>query len=347
MEIFIDLAKLTEGQPEPILPGIDLNLSGLVDFKSPEEQFSVKQSPLKTEFELSTPSFNPTDFFAQIQSEFAKIELAQKSESINDDLAALKEAQQNSSVALDPLAAYLENRFEKITQITTDENLIRELIQGVSDTRLTEVETILTNPLNQMAALEKESSVNSVVSSVEDLVKNLSTGATGSTNQAPGNTEILTTQLTTNQETFVNQTTQSIANLADLVSNFTSNLVNNETFSESAVTSLAEPTREALTVTRELPKPDFSAESLLTLKQIAESGQVVSASPAMMTTNSSQVNTTSITELPGQPPVAGTQVMPSQGGMLMMPGGGSDGSSAVLYQMLNFLKSGQLKVKLS
>lgn len=347
MEIFIDLAKLMDGQPETNLPGIDLNLSGLVDFKSPTEDLALKQTPLKTEFELSAPGFNPAEFFAQIQSEFSKIELAQRSESIKDDLTALKEAQQNSSVALDPLAAYLENRFEKITQITPDENLIRELIQGISDTRLTEVESILKSPLNQMATLEKESSVNSVITSVENLIEKIETSPAISGSPVQGNPEVFTTQLATTQETAFNQTSQSISNLADLVSNFTTNLVNQEIFSEQPLTNLPEPVRETLTVTKELARPDFAAESLIALKQIAETGQTAPAPTGTVNTSSSQVTNTNISEAPGTSMVQGSSETSPIGGAMIIPGGSSDASAAVLYQMLNLLKSGQLKVKLS
>ena len=150
MELFIDLAKIADGQPEPILPGINLNLSGLVDFNKPEESPTIAQGQLKTETELTIPNFNPLEYFAQIQAEFAKIKSAQESFSIKDDVKTFQAAQQNSNTALDPMAAYLEQRFNKIETLTSDKEEIRQLIQGQSDTRLSDIQSIVNNQLSQI-----------------------------------------------------------------------------------------------------------------------------------------------------------------------------------------------------
>lgn len=351
MEIFIDLAKITEGQAESTLPGIDLNLSGLVNFNKVETSPGIIQNQLKNEPDLISPGFNPVEYFGQIQAEFDKIRSAQESFSIKDDIKTFQAAQQNSNTALDPLAAYLEQRFNTIETIATNNSEIRELIQGTSDNRLTEIQTIVNNPLNQVAALEKESSVNSITDMLTNLV-----GSLTEKQQAPLLPEqTLSTnakELSASEETTVNQMSQSISSLSDTISNFATTIINGGAQStinqfSSTTQNLAEPKKELLPITKEITRPDFAAASLSTLQDLAS---MSAANINNLSTNSnSQVNNTT------------NVIGPAQGGSTMMSSGqseeasqnqvimtgGSDGMSSIyLAQMLNLMKSGQLKVKI-
>jgi hypothetical protein len=346
MELFIDLAKIAEGQPEPILPGINLNLSGLVNFNKPDESPNVAQGQLKTETELTIPNFNPLEYFAQIQAEFAKIKSAQESFSIKDDAKTFQAAQQNSSVALDPLASYLEQRFNKIETITSDKEEIRQLIQGQSDTRLSDIQSIVNNQLTQTTELEKESSISSISNTLGALVTELIEKPAAAKSETMAG--VASNQLINSQETRFDQTSQNISNLSETISNFATNILNGAASTPGATnqtTLLTEPNKSALQITKEMVKPDFGAASLSALKQMAENTQTLTNSSNFVTSTNSEYNTNTVNQTQSQPNM---EMSAGEGGgnTVVMPGGQSDNSAVYLMQMLNLMKSGQLRVKL-
>lgn len=348
MEIFIDLANIAETKQEGSLPGVELNLSGLVDFNKPEIGPSLQQTPLKTESELNFPAFNPIEYFEQIQEEFEKIRASQESFSIKDDLKVLAEAQQNSSVALDPLAAYLEQRFNTIETITKDKSEIRELIRGASENTFTsDIESsIITNSLKQVESLEKDNSMESIANSINALIDSVIGNSQPKESPQVNPSEAISNQLVNNQETRFDQTSQNILSLSETISNFATSMINgdNTTISESP---LSEVKRETLSAIKELPKPDFGAASLSALQRIAGTNEVLSNSAIVSNNTTSQFNTTNLTgePMPAQP--APSQTAPENANTVIMSGQGGDLSSIYLVQMLNLLKSGQLKVKLT
>jgi len=349
MELFIDLAKIADGQPEPILPGINLNLSGLVDFNKPEESPNVAQGQLKTETELTIPNFNPLEYFAQIQAEFAKIKLAQESVSIKDDVKTFQAVQQNSNAALDPLASYFEQRFNKIETITSDKEEIRQLIQGQSDNRLSDIQSIVNTQLTQTAELEKESSISSISNTIGALVTELTEKP--KLTQPENIAAVASTNLINSQETRFDQTSQNVSNLSETISNFATNILNGgvggATSAPGEVSknmTFSEPNKSALQITKDIVKPDFGAASLSALKQMAENTQTLTNSSNFVTSENSQYNTNTVNQGQAQP----NMEMPAAGGgnTVVMPGGQSDNSAVYLMQMLNLMKSGQLRVKL-
>lgn len=360
MELFIDLAKIADGQPEPILPGINLNLSGLVNFNKPEESPNVAQGQLKTETELTIPNFNPLEYFAQIQAEFAKIKLAQESVSIKDDVKTFQAVQQNSNAALDPLASYFEQRFNKIETITSDKEEIRQLIQGQSDNRFSDIQSIITNQLTQTAELEKESSISSISNTIGALVTELTekpklTQPENIANSTPLQSEniaaVASTNLINSQETRFDQTSQNVSNLSETISNFATNILNGGVGGAASAPgevsknmTFSEPNKSTLQITKDIVKPDFGAASLSALKQMAENTQTLTNSSNFVTSENSQYNTNTVNQGQAQP----NMEMPAAGGgnTVVMPGGQSDNSAVYLMQMLNLMKSGQLRVKL-
>jgi hypothetical protein len=349
MELFIDLAKIAEGQPEPILPGINLNLSGLVNFNKPEESPNVAQGQLKTETELTIPNFNPLEYFAQIQAEFAKIKLAQESVSIKDDVKTFQAVQQNSNAALDPLASYFEQRFNKIETITSDKEEIRQLIQGQSDNRLSDIQSIVNTQLTQTAELEKESSISSISNTIGALVTELTEKP--KLTQPENIAAVASTNLINSQETRFDQTSQNVSNLSETISNFATNILNGgvggATSAPGEVSknmTFSEPNKSTLQITKDIVKPDFGAASLSALKQMAENTQTLTNSSNFVTSENSQYNTNTVNQGQAQP----NMEMPAAGGgnTVVMPGGQSDNSAVYLMQMLNLMKSGQLRVKL-
>jgi hypothetical protein len=349
MELFIDLAKIADGQPEPILPGINLNLSGLVDFNKPEESPNVAQGQLKTETELTIPNFNPLEYFAQIQAEFAKIKLAQESVSIKDDVKTFQAVQQNSNAALDPLASYFEQRFNKIETITSDKEEIRQLIQGQSDNRLSDIQSIVNTQLTQTAELEKESSISSISNTIGALVTELTEKP--KLTQPENIAAVASTNLINSQETRFDQTSQNVSNLSETISNFATNILNGgvggATSAPGEVSknmTFSEPNKSTLQITKDIVKPDFGAASLSALKQMAENTQTLTNSSNFVTSENSQYNTNTVNQGQAQP----NMEMPAAGGgnTVVMPGGQSDNSAVYLMQMLNLMKSGQLRVKL-
>jgi len=349
MELFIDLAKIAEGQPEPILPGINLNLSGLVNFNKPEESPNVAQGQLKTETELTIPNFNPLEYFAQIQAEFAKIKLAQESVSIKDDVKTFQAVQQNSNAALDPLASYFEQRFNKIETITSDKEEIRQLIQGQSDNRLSDIQSIVNTQLTQTAELEKESSISSISNTIGALVTELTEKP--KLTQPENIAAVASTNLINSQETRFDQTSQNVSNLSETISNFATNILNGgvggATSAPGEVSknmTFSEPNKSTLQITKDIVKPDFGAASLSALKQMAENTQTLTNSSNFVTSENSQYNTNTVNQGQAQP----NMEMPTAGGgnTVVMPGGQSDNSAVYLMQMLNLMKSGQLRVKL-
>ena len=363
MELFIDLAKIADGQPEPILPGINLNLSGLVNFNKPEESPNVAQGQLKTETELTIPNFNPLEYFAQIQAEFAKIKSAQESVSIKDDVKTFQADQQNSNTALDPLAAYFEQRFTKIETLTSDKEEIRQLIQGQSDTRLSDIQSIVNNQLTQTTELEKESSISSISNTIGALVTELTEKpiAIQSENtanpvalQSENTADVNSTNLINSQETRFDQTSQNISNLSETISNFATNVLNGGGVGGATstpgevnrnISNLPEPNRSTLQITKETPQPNFGAASLSALKQMAENTQTLTNSSNFVTSENSQYNTNTVTQSQPQPNTE-MQAADGGGGTIVMPSGQSDNSAVYLMQMLNLMKSGQLRVKL-
>lgn len=361
MELFIDLAKIADGQPEPILPGINLNLSGLVNFNKPEESPNVAQGQLKTETELTIPNFNPLEYFAQIQAEFAKIKSAQESFSIKDDVKAFQAAQQNSNEALDPLASYFEQRFNKIETLTSDKEEIRQLIQGQSDTRLSDIQSIVNNQLTQTTELEKESSISAISNTIGALVTELTEKpiAIQSENtanpvalQSENTADVNSTNLINSQETRFDQTSQNISNLSETISNFATNILNGGVGGATSTPgevnrnmTFAEPNKSTLQITKEIVKPDFGAASLSALKQMADNTQTLTNSSNFVTSENSQYNTNTVTQSQPQPNTE-MQAADGGGGTIVMPGGQSDNSAVYLMQMLNLMKSGQLRVKL-
>ena len=349
MELFIDLAKIADGQPEPILPGINLNLSGLVDFNKPEESPNVAQGQLKTETELTIPNFNPLEYFAQIQAEFAKIKLAQESVSIKDDVKTFQAVQQNSNAALDPLASYFEQRFNKIETITSDKEEIRQLIQGQSDNRLSDIQSIVNTQLTQTAELEKESSISSISNTIGALVTELTEKP--KLTQPENIAAVASTNLINSQETRFDQTSQNVSNLSETISNFATNILNGgvggATSAPGEVSknmTFSEPNKSTLQITKDIVKPDFGAASLSALKQMAENTQTLTNSSNFVTSENSQYNTNTVNQGQAQP----NMEMPAAGGgnTVVMPGGQSANSAVYLMQMLNLMKSGQLRVKL-
>jgi hypothetical protein len=349
MELFIDLAKIADGQPEPILPGINLNLSGLVDFNKPEESPNVAQGQLKTETELTIPNFNPLEYFAQIQAEFAKIKLAQESVSIKDDVKTFQAVQQNSNAALDPLASYFEQRFNKIETITSDKEEIRQLIQGQSDNRLSDIQSIVNTQLTQTAELEKESSISSISNTIGALVTELTEKP--KLTQPENIAAVASTNLINSQETRFDQTSQNVSNLSETISNFATNILNGGVGGATSTTgevsknmTFSEPNKSTLQITKDIVKPDFGAASLSALKQMAENTQTLTNSSNFVTSENSQYNTNTVNQGQAQP----NMEMPAAGGgnTVVMPGGQSDNSAVYLMQMLNLMKSGQLRVKL-
>lgn len=350
MELFIDLAKIADGQPEPILPGINLNLSGLVNFNKPEESPNVAQGQLKTETELTIPNFNPLEYFAQIQAEFAKIKSAQESVSIKDDVKTFQAVQQNSNTALDPLAAYFEQRFNKIETITSDKEEIRQLIQGQSDNRFSDIQSIITNQLTQTAELEKESSISSISNTIGALVTELTEKP--KTPQPENIAAVASTNLINSQETRFDQTSQNVSNLSETISNFATNILNGGVGGAASAPgevsknmTFSEPNKSTLQITKDIVKPDFGAASLTALKQMAENTQTLTNSPNFVTSENSQYNTNTVNQGQAQP----NMEMPATAGggnTVVMPGGQSDNSAVYLMQMLNLMKSGQLRVKL-
>ncbi len=346
MEIFIDLAKITEGLPEPSLPGIDLNLAGLVNFNKSDESPAIAQGQLKTETELSLPNFNPLEYFGQIQTEFDKIRLAQESFSINDNSKILQAAQQNSTVALDSLASYLEEGFNKIGSLANDKTEIGQLIQGQFDNKLSDIQSIVNNQLTQTTELEKESSISSITNTLSALVTDLiEKPIPVQAENIPG---VTTNQLVNSQETRFDQTSQNISNLSETISNFATNILNGATSNISAIgqiSPLNEPTKNILSITKEVERPDFGAASLSALKQMADNTQTLTNSSNFITNTTSQVNTNTVNQ--GQPQ-AGMEMAEGGGGntTVMMPGNQPDNSAVYLMQMLNLMKSGQLRVKL-
>jgi hypothetical protein len=108
--------------------------------------------------------------------------------------------------------------------------------------------------------------------------------------------------------------------------------------------TFSEPNKSALQITKDIVKPDFGAASLSALKQMAENTQTLTNSSNFVTSENSQYNTNTVNQGQAQP----NMEMPAAGGgnTVVMPGGQSDNSAVYLMQMLNLMKSGQLRVKL-
>lgn len=352
MEIFIDLAQLSATQADSALPGFNLNLLGLVQDKPVPVEAGVLQNQLKTTPDLVLPEFNPALYFD-------KIKAAQTSFSVKDGVAAFQEAQQNSNTALDSLASYLEQLFTKIETIATNNSELMELIQATSDNRLTEIQSIINNPLNQVTSLEKESSVSVLSDVLTNLVDTVFTQigtAQGNLDRATfisnqSESAVTSNQLVNNQASSIDLNSQNILNLSETISNFASNMVNGvgTTGTELAKTGgsvFVSPTKTMLPVSVETPRPDFGAASLSALMQMADSTQTIAAAPNILNTTSSQSNTTTV-----QPAVNQTQPQSQisegqMGGTVMVGGNSGDTSTVYLMQMLNLMKSGQIKVKI-
>lgn len=350
MEIFIDLAKLNEGQVNQPLPGIDLNLSGLVNFNKPVDSPEVSQKALKAESEITYPNFNPIEYFGQIQAEFDKIKLANESKSVKDDVKAFQEAQQNSNTALDPIASYLESRFNKIETLTSNKEEIQKLIMGQSDTRLSEIQTIVSKELVNVADTDKNPSTEAVNKSITGLVDSL----TGSGSKPDvQNTATLpdqqTKELVQQQDVNINTTAESISNLSGTISNFATNVINGNSptsdLNPAATVGLPELKKEPLSMVQEATRPDFGAASLSALMQMADNTKPTATSENILNTTTSQYNNTMV----NQAPVGPSNAAPTEAGnsgTVVMQNGSPDNSSAYLMQLLNFVKSGQLKVKI-
>jgi len=345
MEIFVDLARIAEGQPEPVIPGIDLNLSGLVNFNDDDPGPDPSRTPLKTEPELSLPAFNPVEYFDQIQKEFSKIRMAQESFRLSDDLKTFQQVQQNTNTAIDPLAAYLEKRFNKIETITSNKSEIRELIKGTSDNRLGGTPGVINNQLKLVEEIKEKNSIDAITQSIGEIVNLVS--AKDLSRTVENNSErVITTQLNTVQDLepgpsqvdskfTIEKSVGLLAELAGLNS------------PGANLESLPNPTKDPLAVTNELPPPNFEAASLSALQRIADSNQILSAAAPSLTTNTSQVNSNIFPGPEGQSQSSpGPEVEPKTN-MMVLPGQSGDLSSMYLVQMLNLLKSGQVKVKLS
>jgi hypothetical protein len=347
MELFIDLAKIAEGQPEPILPGINLNLSGLVNFNEPEKSPNAAQGQLKTETELTIPTFNPLEFFAKIQAEFAKIKSAQESVSKKDDVSPFLFTLKIQDSALDPLASYFEEKFSKLETSTSNKEKFEQLIQGQSDTKSSDIQSIVTNQLTQTAELEKESSISSISNTIGAL---LELTEKPKLTQPENIAAVASTNLINSQETRFDQTSQNVSNLSETISNFATNILNGgvggATSAPGEVSknmTFSEPNKSTLQITKDIVKPDFGAASLSALKQMAENTQTLTNSSNFVTSENSQYNTNTVNQGQAQP----NMEMPAAGGnTVVMPGGQSDNSAVYLMQMLNLMKSGQLRVKL-
>ena len=111
------------------------------------------------------------------------------------------------------------------------------------------------------------------------------------------------------------------------------------------ISNLPEPNRSTLQITKETPQPNFGAASLSALKQMAENTQTLTNSSNFVTSENSQYNTNTVTQSQPQPNTE-MQAADGGGGTIVMPGGQSDNSAVYLMQMLNLMKSGQLRVKL-
>ena len=351
MEIFIDLAELSGNQSVSAIPGIDLNLSGLVSPVSDQGQLGVMQTQLKTTPELSLPEFDPSLYFSQIQAEFDMIKSAQASFSVKDDVKTFQEAQQNSNTALDPLASYLEQRFNTIETIATNNSELRELIQGTSDNRLTEIQSIINKPLNQEVAIEKESSIGAISDVLTNLINTVSSGDSLSQTTQTGPT-VTNNQLVNTADSTLDLTTQTISNLSETISNFATNIANGVSEKSTSILSqptgsvLADPTKSLLSVATEAVRPDFGAASLSALRQMADSTQTIASAPNILNTNTSQSNTTVMQTESAQAQPQSQVMGEQQTGNVIMTGGQSDSSSIYLLQMLNLMKSGQIKVKI-
>jgi hypothetical protein len=350
MEIFIDLAKLNEGQANQPLPGIDLNLSGLVNFNKPADSPEVSQKALKAESEITYPNFNPIEYFGQIQAEFDKIRLANESKSIKDDTKVFQAAQQNSNTALDPIASYLESRFNKIETLTSNKEEIQKLIMGQSDTRLSEIQTIISKDLVNVEATDKNPSTEAVNKSITGLVDSLTSG--GKNPEGPGMvilSDQKTKELIQQQDVNINTTADSISNLSETISNFATNVINgnspNQTSTPAETVGLPELKKEPLSMVQEATRPDFGAASLSALMQLSDNTKPVAASENVSNTTTSQYNTTTVSQSATGPSEL-APAEPANPGTIVMQNGSQDNSSVYLMQMLNFIKSGQLKVKI-
>ena len=359
MEIFIDLAQIAANQADSVSPGFDLNLLGLLQDKTEPAGFGVLQNQLKTTPELSLPDFDPALYFLQIQEEFNKIKATQQNIPTAEPIGSFQEAQANSASIIDSFTAYLEQRFNTIETLTNNSSEISQLIQGQFNEKLNTIQSVVNSPLNQVTSIEQESSVSVLSDVLTNLVNTVSENPQSAiVNQAESTfisnqvgSPVTSNQLVNTQDTNVDLNSQNISNLSETVSNFASNIVNGigpsaAAFAQGGASVLANPTKNLLPVSVETPRPDFAAASLSALMQMADSTQTIASAPNILNTTTSQSNTTMIQPGVGQTPQQPQINESPMGGNVILGGASSDNSSIYLMQMLNLMKSGQIKVKI-
>lgn len=344
IEPFLDLSYLADNPEKPVEPGIDLNLSEILEPKKTEISPTVSQTQLKTESEIQTGDIDALRYYVGIIDQYSKLKLDQEKAALDKVKTEEAKAKENTKVATDQLTTYLEKTFNTVSDKVTENTTVK-----TSDTTTTSTDTTVTAVSTPMIQLEELKTSLTPMINLNSLLDDLN-----AMKEAPAPTEpasaVVNNQLVNTQETTVDQTSQNISNLSDTVSNFATNIVNGTTSQSNLGLSqiqptLAEPKKELLPITKEAAKPDLSGPTLSALKQMADTNQQLVMGSTTLNTTNSQYNTNTINPESRE---SVNMVMPESEGnkTTVVANQANDTSSVYLMQMLNLMKSGQLKVKL-
>jgi hypothetical protein len=351
---FIDLSdlKIDDGRTEtPSASEVNLSLSKLVSVKTPEVSPAVTQNQLKNTPEIKAPTFSLEETLIKAQLSFAET-IAKNQPILEATVAnqtALTEAQQNSTNVINSTTSYIGEKLEKIENVTTKStDEVKQIISGKS-----EKSTDQTKPVNKQLTQTSEVKVDSTKGFMEEMnsfIDKMVLPAASSIipENKEATPEVKSTTLVNNQETTVDKTAQNVSNLSNTVSSFATNMINGVPTDKTLPNSplvLAEPKRDLLSMTKEAIKPDLSGQTLSAIRQMADNNQILNNSINNLSTNKSEYNNTVVNNAETQA-VTGEAGAESKANTTVINGGKADTSSVYLMQMLNFIKSGQLKVKI-
>jgi hypothetical protein len=362
MELFIDLSEVAEPQvtkASQVTTGVDLNLSGLVSPKQEQSVLPVSQTDLETEAELNSDleqiallrNFIGTlSTITTVPVETAKVLEKTVSNTTKETVSKL----------IDPVNKLTQNLTEKdqANLTTTDapatDSDTTEAGLNVASSKMLQISDIQSelDTFSRLSALldESEPPQENLPAPLEQATNNqLPINQTTLANTATNSLDVISKQLVNAQETQINQQAQTNSALLDTVSNFSNTTINQQSSQNQTVAQgaeLTDPVKGELKIVSELAKPDLSSQTLSAIQKMADNTQTLT--DATTTINSvSQVNNTGEIAS-GQFATAQSNQMASPEGQATIINNQSPDNSAVyLMQMLNLMKSGQIKVKLT
>lgn len=367
MEIFVDLSEITESQvtQDKVTPiSVNLNLSDLVVNSQPQPTLTVSQTELKTESEINT----------ELENSVALINLLKSLRDLNNvpvetskviEKALASTNKEASAKLIDPLNNLTKTLTDKATgpeislgseTPSADLDVTSTKFLQISDIQsdLTEVTRLmdLLNPPKVSDPVTPPVKPGSVLA--DSVTSNLAAELVGNTSEnlidkvassITPSLDVINNQLDNAQEIQRDQQSQQNSALLDTVSNFSNATLNqNQTIIQGS--NLQDPVKGELKMVSELVKPDLSGQTLSAIQKMADNTQ--SLTDVTTTVNSmSQINNSvpDVAQPTAQGQVATTT--PEDGRSTIINSQGSDTSAVYLMQMLNLMKSGQIKVKIN